>query len=97
MSAVVDPWYIYILHCGDGTYYTGIAKDVTRRLRQHRRGLGAKYTRGRGPLTLVYVEGAIDRGAALNREYVIKRMSRSEKRSLIETCGMGLDGQGLSD
>lgn len=88
MSAAADPWYIYILHCGDGTYYTGIAKDVARRLRQHRRGLGAKYTRGRTPLTLVYVEAAADRGAALNREYAIKRMSRSEKRSLIETRGM---------
>ena len=85
MNVSRDPWFVYILCCGDGTYYTGIAKDVAQRLRQHRQGLGAKYTRGRGGLTLVYVEAAADHGAALSREYAIKRLSRKEKRSLSET------------
>ena len=49
-------WYVYMLLCGDGTLYTGMTDDVPRRLRAHRSGRGAKYTRGRGPLTLVYVQ-----------------------------------------
>ena len=60
-------WFVYILRCGDGTLYTGIATDTERRLAEHRAGLGAKYTRGRGPLTLVYRERCPDRSAALRR------------------------------
>ena len=61
-------WYVYILRCGDGTLYTGITDDVPRRLAVHRAGKGAKYTRGRGPLELVYQEQAPDKSAALRRE-----------------------------
>ena len=60
-------WWVYILRCGDGTLYTGTAADVERRLAAHRRGRGAKYTRGRGPLAVVYREACPDRGAAAIR------------------------------
>lgn len=79
-------WYVYILRCGDGTLYTGCTDDVDRRLAAHRSGRGAKYTRGRLPLTLVYREAQPGRSAALRREAAIKRMTRSEKLRLIEAC-----------
>lgn len=78
------PWYVYILRCGDGTLYTGITDDVPRRLAAHRSGKGAKYTRGRGPLELVYQEQVPDKSAALKREIAIKRLTRPEKETLIE-------------
>ena len=77
-------WKVYILRCGDGTLYTGIASDVQARLETHRSGKGAKYTRGRGPLELVYEESCPDKGAALKREYAIKALSREEKEKLIQ-------------
>ena len=76
-------WYVYILRCGDGTLYTGITDDVPRRLATHRAGKGAKYTRGRGPLELVWQEEVPDKSAALRREYQLKQLSRSEKEQLI--------------
>lgn len=78
------PWYVYILRCGDGTLYTGITDDVPRRLAAHRSGKGAEYTRGRGPLELVYQEQVPDKSAALKREIAIKRLTRPEKETLIE-------------
>ena len=78
------PWYVYILRCGDGTLYTGITDDIPRRLAAHRAGKGAKYTRGRGPLELVYQERVPDKSAALRREAAIKRLRRGEKERLIE-------------
>ena len=77
-------WKVYILRCGDGTLYTGIAVDVQARLEVHRSGKGAKYTRGRGPLELVYTEECPDKGAALKREYAIKALPREEKEKLIQ-------------
>ena len=76
-------WYLYILRCGDGTLYTGITTDVEKRLEQHRTGKGAKYTRGRQPLELVYQENCEDHSAALKREYEIKKMPRDAKMRLI--------------
>ena len=76
-------WYLYILRCGDGTLYTGITNDVEKRLAAHRAGRGAKYTRGRGPLELVYREELPDHSAALKRELEIKSMSRAEKEKMI--------------
>lgn len=76
-------WYLYILQCGDGTLYTGITTDVDRRLEAHRTGHGAKYTRGRGPLTLVYQECCGSHGEALKRELAVKALSRAEKQRLI--------------
>ena len=81
------PWFVYILRCGDGTLYTGVTDDLERRLAAHRTGTGAKYTRGRGPLELVYREEQPDRSAALRREYRLKRLTRREKETLIARAG----------
>lgn len=78
-------WFVYILRCADRTLYTGITTDVVRRVRMHNQGQGAKYTRGRGPVELVFVETCRDRCQALRREYAIKRMPRSRKDQLIAT------------
>ncbi len=75
-------WTVYILRCGDGTLYTGATNDLPRRLAAHRAGKGAKYTRGRGPLELVYREEQPDRSAALRRERAVKGLSRREKEAL---------------
>ena len=77
-------WFVYMLRCGDGTLYTGVTDDVPRRLAVHRAGKGAKYTRGRGPLELVYQEAVPDKSAALKREIAVKRLTRQEKERLIE-------------
>ena len=77
-------WFVYMLRCGDGTLYTGITDDIQRRLAAHRAGKGAKYTRGRGPLELVYQEELPDKSDALKREYAIKRLRREEKERLLE-------------
>ncbi len=76
---------VYVLRCGDGTLYTGVTCDLTRRLGQHRAGRGARYTRSRLPVRLVFREPAADRGAALRREAALKRLTRAEKLRLIRT------------
>ncbi len=76
-------WTVYILRCGDETLYTGIARDLEKRLEQHREGEGARYTRGRGPLELVYQEKFADRASAQKREMEIKKMDRSRKLKLL--------------
>ena len=76
-------WYVYILRCGDDTLYTGVTDDVQKRLAAHQGGRGAKYTRGRGPLTLVYTEEAEDKSAALKREIAIKKLTRTQKLALV--------------
>lgn len=78
-------WYLYILRCADGTLYTGITTDVEARLETHRSGKGAKYTRGRTPLELVYREECEDHSQALKRELAVKAMSREEKQKLIKS------------
>ena len=78
-------WWVYILRCGDGTFYTGVATDVAARLETHRSGKGAKYTRSRCPLELVYTEKCEDKPSAFQREYAIKQLKRSEKAALCET------------
>ena len=84
-------WYVYILRCADDTLYTGISTDVEKRLQAHRSGRGAKYTRSRCPLTLVYREVCGSHSQALKRECRIKSMTRAEKLQLIrqesETAG----------
>lgn len=77
-------WYLYILRCGDGSLYTGITTDVEKRLEAHRSGKGAKYTRGRGPLELVYRELCGTHSEALKREFRVKAMTREEKLLLAE-------------
>ena len=78
-------WYLYILRCKDGTLYTGITTDVEKRLEAHRNGKGAKYTRGRGPLEVVYREVCGGHSEALKREAEIKKLSREKKEILIKT------------
>ena len=75
-------WYVYILRCGDGTLYTGITDDVSARLEAHRSGKGAKYTRGRGPLELVFREKAESHSDAAKREWQIKQLTRAQKLAL---------------
>ena len=77
-----NEWELYILRCGDGTLYTGIARDAEKRLAMHRSGKGAKYTRGRGPLTLCYREVCPDHGTALRREYALKHLPKAQKELL---------------
>ena len=79
MSAYV----VYILRCGDGTLYTGCTNDLERRLAAHSSGKGAKYTRARLPVELVYQEPAADKSQALRREAAIKALTREQKLSLI--------------
>jgi len=75
--------YVYVLRCGDDTLYTGYTTGLERRLREHRGGTGAKYTRGRDPLALVHVERFESRSAAMSREHEIKALSRAEKERLV--------------
>lgn len=76
-------WFVYMLRCGDGSLYTGYTDDVARRLSVHQSGKGAKYTRSRLPVELVYREELSDKSAALRREAAIKRLSRKEKLELM--------------
>ncbi|MBE6051291.1 MAG: GIY-YIG nuclease family protein [Clostridium sp.] len=75
--------YVYILRCGDGSLYTGWTNNLERRFKSHCEGKGAKYTRGRGPLELVYYEEFDDKIEAMKREYAIKKLKKCEKELLI--------------
>ena len=75
--------WVYILRCADNTLYTGIAADVEKRTEQHNSGQGAKYTRGRAPVKVVYRELCPNRPTALRREAVIKKLTRRQKLELI--------------
>jgi predicted GIY-YIG superfamily endonuclease len=77
-------WHVYMVRCADGSLYTGVATDVERRVAQHNAGRGARYTRGRGPVTVVYQETVKDRPAALRREHAIKQLRLPEKCTLID-------------
>src|SRR5438876_7451519 len=79
--------FIYILRCADGTFYTGYTVDLTRRLAAHQRGRGARYTRTRTPVELVYSESFRTRRRAMQREIVIKRLPRTKKVLLIQSAG----------
>ena len=78
-----NKWFVYLLRCADGTLYTGITKDVSRRCQQHNAGTASRYTRSRLPIALVYQESKASQSLALKREAAIKAMSRLEKESLI--------------
>ena len=77
-------WYVYMLRCSDNSLYTGIAKDVERRLKEHNGSRGASYTRGRRSLKLVYKEARPDRSVALRREAEIKRFSKEKKERFVK-------------
>ncbi len=84
-------WSVYIVACADETYYTGVARSVAARVIAHNRGRGARYTRGRLPVRLLYQEIELTKSEALRREIAIKRLTRREKESLIAgapRCGV---------
>lgn len=76
-------FFCYILECSDGTYYTGWTTDPARREKQHNHGTGARYTRTRRPVRMVYVEEQPDRSSAIRRERKIKALPREKKRGLV--------------
>ena len=82
----MSQWFVYLLHCADDTYYTGITTDLERRVSEHNgRSRGARYTRARQPVALVYHEPAADRSTAAQREYVIRTLPRTEKQHLADS------------
>ncbi len=84
-----NSYQVYILRCNDGTLYTGIARDALKRMHTHNSGKGAKYTRSRLPVELVYYESHPDKSAALRRELEIKALPRRRKLELIATMRGG--------
>lgn len=84
MIMIEQTWKLYILRCRDDSLYTGITTNVEKRFAAHQAGKGAKYTRGRSPLELVYEEDCGDHSAALKRELEVKGLSREEKLKMIE-------------
>ena len=87
LNELIDPpedYYVYIIRCNDNTLYTGVARDVDKRFREHQNGRGAKYTRSHHPVETVYTEKVRGKGRALKREYEIKQLSRSQKLDLIK-------------
>ena len=81
-----DRWKVYILKCADDTLYTGITTDIIRRVYEHNQGKGAKYTRSRLPVDIVYLESYPDRSSASKEESRIKKLSRSKKLQFIKAC-----------
>ncbi len=77
-------WVVYILLCSDNSLYTGITNDLPNRLDKHNKGLGAKYTKGRGPVSCVYNKEMEDKSSALKEEYRIKQLSKIKKLELIK-------------
>ena len=87
MVNVCKFWFVYLLRCADGTFYTGITTDPARRLAEHNGAgkKGARYTRARQPVTLVWSEPAADRAGAARREYVVRKLPRADKERLAQT------------
>lgn len=75
--------YVYVLRCGDGSLYTGWTNNLEQRLAAHKNGKGAKYTKGRTPIELVYFEELPDKSSALKRENELKKLKKQEKEELI--------------
>jgi putative endonuclease len=88
-----DPWYLYIAECADGSYYTGITKDVGRRIEAHNEGKGAKYTRTHGPVKLLLREPQAGYSAALKREYQVKRLTKIRKTRFVSGEALPPPGQ----
>ena len=83
-------WSVYIVECADGSLYTGIALRLPERIAQHNRGTGARYTRSRLPVRLVYHESCPDKSSALKRELAIKALPRAQKSLLLQSQGKNL-------
>lgn len=82
-EATTTEWHVYMLSCADGSLYTGVTKDLERRVEQHNRGVGARYTRSRLPVEICYQEPVASHGDALRREITLKRLSRRQKLALV--------------
>ncbi len=82
--------YVYVLRCGDGSLYTGWTNDLKQRLAAHQSGKGAKYTRGRLPIDMVYYEELPDKSTALKRENELKNLKKAEKELLIQQAKQSL-------
>ena len=80
-----ESWYVYILKCADNTYYTGITKNINRRIKEHEGNKGAKYTKQRGPFKLVYKATFVNRSLASKEEYKIKSLTLQDKMKLIKS------------
>jgi putative endonuclease len=78
-------WFVYLVRCRDGTLYTGVARDVERRLEQHNAGRGARYTRGRGPVEMVAASRAMEKRAAYRLEWAVKQLPRRRKAAAVRT------------
>jgi putative endonuclease len=81
---ILPMWYLYILECSDKSYYTGITKNIAKRVEAHNLGKGARYTRTRTPVTLVYHERCGKQAKAMKREIQVKNMRRKQKKALID-------------
>ncbi len=82
-----SPYTLYILRCSDNTYYTGITSELDRRVQEHNTSpKGAKYTRSRRPVELVYHEECMDKSSALKREKEIKKLTRAKKNTLVSSA-----------
>ena len=93
MSKGSDIWHVYMVRCSDGTLYTGVAKDLEKRIEAHNSGKdGARYTRSRRPVNLVYSEQAESKSAASRMEYQIKRLPRAKKKRMVEDRVRGFEG-----
>ena len=82
-------WWVYVLRCGDGSLYCGITSDLKRRVKQHREGTGARYTRGRGPLKIAHWWVLPTRPEALRAEHAFKKLSTLQKKAAIRGCSRG--------
>jgi len=83
-SATTGSWWLYLLECGDGSWYAGISNDLDARLRVHAAGRGARYTRGRGPFTLIASRPYADRASASRAEWQLKQLPRARKRAFFD-------------
>ena len=79
-----NQYYFYVLECSDGSYYAGYTNDVTRRVKMHNQGKGAKYTRGRTPVSIVYKKDFSTKSEALKAEYQFKQLDRKEKEQVVK-------------
>lgn len=84
---MLKPWFVYIVRCADNTLYTGISDNLETRINKHNAGKGAKYTKGRNPVTLIYQEKCTDRSNASQREAAIKKLTKSAKLKLLSSLG----------
>lgn len=85
LRGLVLSWFVYLVRCSDGSLYCGVTNDLQARVAKHNAGTGAKYTRPRRPVQLVYAEPAADRSAAQSREASLKRLSKSKKEALVRS------------